>query len=1479
MSETYVERTCTHLGGGVAALEAQGHDSSAEPRVLSDFRSEHAYVLLGDAGLGKTTEFRNERAQLGDSATYVSARDLVTLEIKPEWRDKTLFIDGLDEIRAGTADGRTSLDQIRNRLDQLGWPSYRISCREADWLGGNDRRSLESATPGGTVAVLRLDPLDHRAKHELVASHLEIDNTSAFFDEAAQRGLGGMLDNPLTLELLTGAFVHGGETWPESRRETFELACERMAREHNDEHVAAAGAIPPLEVVLAAVGRLAALQLLAGVEGFSLGPEDDDSPYVALDRIQLSPAESFDGDAHSLRHVLGTKLFSATPDSDAAVGWPRRTPFHRRIAEFLGGRYLARLVKRGLPARRVVALMTSPHDGRVVTSLRGLSAWFAAHSDEALDRLIDADPVGIGLYGDIAWLTGEQKIQLLRAIAEYATDGPLLGHEWRDGREVGYRELTAWAFRSIVENGTVEAIAELLRATPGDAPSDRIADFLLRVLAETEALSADAAEPLSTLALAVAREPIWSAQTRRAALGAFIRLESKRETRDDALAALLTDIAERRLTDPKDDLAGLTLRELYPHRVRPDEIWSYLEIRTRESYHGAFASFWNRAIVNQSSAHDAADALDALWANLRQEGLRFGIDEVLRRRAQDMMPVDLLVKALDELGDDVDVARLFGWLAAAAICGRDIRPHARQGLRDAVSSALEGLSAEETEQSGHLGGEGQAVTDRYADPAGPVRAWLEKRPETQRRLYLEWLKIRCGDSPIWNRAWFLGVPLFYSRLPRDLGRWCLEQALALKASNPELAVDILGHVVRQQLTDAEINEGLTLDSVSDATKSSPLLSAGLEGLLAASPLDGKRAAFEAEMRVLDRENRRKEHKHRQERADHIRDNLYALSDGSFPVHHLHDLAHVYFGHRRTDDPDTSGRERLREFLQGDERLAAAVMDALADVVFRAELPTVDETVSLAAESKHAWVAWPLFAGLHIGEHIDAESPGGSHVDACRQAGHTETQTAASRDASCQAVPLDSLSDERKRRVIATYLCVPHGLDRSPSWLTRWLTDDPELAEDVFVSCATGEVRAGSESSRALDELQPSGFDDSTQHRIRLRVLKSFPTAAPQRQLSLLDSLFFAVIASGRTEGVRDLVDAKLAAKSLTVAQRARWLAAAVFLFEDQYVDRLAEYAAGHPSGARCLADFLHNSLGLRWGRDTHFVARLELATLETFIEVLGGAFAPFDHFGAAYTVTAEIRAAEWVENLILVLSRSPDPAATSALHRLEQLSELAAWHDALRRAREDQSIERRNAEYRPPTVDEVHQTLRGGAPANAADLAALLLARLDDIADEFRGSSDDPWRPFWNEDAHGRPTEPKPENSCRDALKSLLQPRMPPDVEVVGEGSYAAGKRADLRVSRAGFNVPVEIKKNTSRDLWHAMRRQLMGQYTIDPATDGYGVYLVLWFGDEQMPTPASGLRPTAPDELRRQIEQELDIDETRKIAVRVIDLTKPGAA
>ena len=375
-----VARTCTEIPPDSSPGNA------AQARPLSDFRPVPAYVLLGDPGAGKTNHdrFETECEELGAAAAKVSARKFITFDPPPhEWRNKTLFIDGLDEMRAGATDARSPLDQIRNRLHQLDEPWFRLSCREADWLGNNDLQALAEVSPDSRIAVLRLDPLSESAARELlIMRHPDLD-TASFVAEARRRGIHSMLGNPLALSLLAEAVGPSGD-WPDSRLETFETACRRMMSEHNPEHQVA-GTGHPVETLVDATGYLCALLLLSGIEVGSPGPANDTSVCVSLDEMR----EITGGPTRAaVRAALGTKLFKGSD----GMGF---RPLHRQVAEFLAGRYLAKRITGGLPAGRAVALMTGPSDGRVVTALRGLSAWLAAHSHEARHVLVDIDPVGV----------------------------------------------------------------------------------------------------------------------------------------------------------------------------------------------------------------------------------------------------------------------------------------------------------------------------------------------------------------------------------------------------------------------------------------------------------------------------------------------------------------------------------------------------------------------------------------------------------------------------------------------------------------------------------------------------------------------------------------------------------------------------------------------------------------------------------------------------------------------------------------------------------------------------------------------------------------------------------------------------------------------------------------------------------------------------------------------------------------------------
>ena len=182
----------------------------------------------------------------------------------------------------------------------------------------------------------------------------------------------------------------------------------------------------------------------------------------------------------ALRSALFTKLFKATSNN-------RFTPIHRHVAEFLGARHLARVIQDRLPARRVVSMMAG-EDGVVVTEMRGLSAWLAAHSRDARSDLIERDPIGVGLYGDIGEFSLEEKRALLESLKR---EGIRLGSLWQ----------SAPAFGPLATTGMELVIKEVLEGRDRSSDHQAFTDFVLRVLGERAGLPS-----LSGILLEIARD-------------------------------------------------------------------------------------------------------------------------------------------------------------------------------------------------------------------------------------------------------------------------------------------------------------------------------------------------------------------------------------------------------------------------------------------------------------------------------------------------------------------------------------------------------------------------------------------------------------------------------------------------------------------------------------------------------------------------------------------------------------------------------------------------------------------------------------------------------------------------------------------------------------------------------------------------------------------------------------------------------------
>ena len=1381
-----VPRTCTEVLPNDA--EPARH---AVSRPLADFRTARAYVLLGDPGSGKSTSFEAERDALGEDASpVISARNFLTFDRDGEWCGKTLFIDGLDEVRAGSIDVRTPFDAIRRKLDSLGKPRFRLSCREADWLGAGDRDNLNRVSPDSRVEVLRLDPLTDEDVAEILRFHPHVDDAGAFMATASEKGVDGFLRNPQSLDLLARV-VGGAGSWPTSRLELFEEACRQMVRERNPEHLAAArsavgAGAASAERLLEAAGCLCAVQLIAGVAGYTLTPDDESHDFPSVDRCEeewnTRAASRGQGESHTraLRGALTTKLFSA-------VELGRHSPVHRHIAEFLGARYLARLIGRGegrtrpgtrggVHARRVVSMMTGC-DGVIVTELRGLSAWLAAQSPIARGHLIARDPIGVGLYGDIGQFSAEEKRALLACLRDQA---PRLGRASR----------TAAAFKALATPEMEAAFREILTDSSRAREQRVFVYFLLNVLARGAPLPG-----LSDILFGIARDETGPTDLSARALDAFIHSCPGSSERTLRLQELLADVHRLRVPDPDGELLGTLLTRLYPDELRPSVVWDYLSESANSAFWGRYFSFWKYRLVERSAVAEVAELLDAMAAR------RDALWPVLESRGLQDLPVCLVARGLEALGDQVEASRLYDWLGAGLIT-----------------------------DLGRLSDNSLAL----------VRRWLGERPATQKEILVEGTR-RCaalGDEAFWRDANEIQRRLYGSARPADFGSWCLEQAET--APDQRVAKYFLRHAMSAVRAPNE-DRGLSLDVMERRVQAHPVLASAYAELQC-----GERET-ELLLRRHERRRRRRDaedEQEHQERLAYIRSHEASLRENRCPPALLHQLAAAYCGLLIEADGDTP-TARLRNLFGDDERLTEAALMGLRGTIYRADLPDVDEILRLRDQQREHYLALPALVSL---QEMECTAPD----------------------------ELGRLDTDLTRRALAFHYCT-RGLDE-PAWYRSLVESQPALVAELLIRSATPEIRNRREHVAGLSELAYDSGHVQIARMTSLPLLRAFPTRCAARQMTDLCYLLWSAIRCADPAALLDLIADKLSRASMDVAQRAHWLAAGLILSPETYLEPAGEFAARRERRIRHLFALFERQPLQAFPMD-----RLGVPALQLVIRLAGSTFGPWasSATGGVTEVTPDMNAAERVQWMIRGLADFPAEQASSALESLAADPALSRWRPELLRAQDDQRVVRRDAAYRHPDVEQVCRTLSDGPPANAGDLTAVVMDRLDEIADRIRNGNTDDWRQYWNEDSHGRPVKPKTENSCRDALLSDLRPHLPDGVDAQPEGQHAGDRRADIRISCRDFQVPVEVKRNGHRDLWSALRGQLIARYVRDPGTDGHGIYLVFWFGEtdgHRTPPPPSGTRPGDPDALKTRLEESLTPDEARKISVRVVDVSAPTA-
>ena len=577
-----------------------GHSEFRTPARLADLDDSPCLVLLGEPGMGKSTDLHatRKRRELDlDPSEVVIARDLAEFgeerqlvqqifqgDAWDRWQRRQCSIrielDSLDECRLAIPHVINILKGELSRLARVDDLKFRITCRTAAWpssLGESLKERYDNQ-----VEFRQIAPLS-RTDAKILAQGWGVDDAESFLGQIIERRLGPLAARPITLRLLA-ARAQGREPLPESLAEIYRLGLLGLCREPDRSRREARRPVrldPDRRYAVAA--RIAALMIFTNKatiwrdETHADRSEGDISIAELASGTELdSLASGFPVTEHDIREVLDdTGLFEAR-------GTDRLAWSHRTFAEYLASHYL---IHRQFGDEQIKSLLLAPiPPAKVIPPLHETAAWLAGGKPAIFRSLMAVDPA-ILLQSDVASTTADDRMKLVAALLDAAERGRFV-----DARFDLLPRYSKLAHPSIA--GQIEPI--LL---------DKSANFAVRRLAIDIARECRVVEVQNQLVDLVLDATENFRVRQDAALAT--RFGADPAIRRRLRVLLDTDIDE----DTEDELKGQVMKALWPDLLSVEDMFRFVSLPKKQNMAGSYQSFLYGELVEGLSDADLPTAL------------------------------------------------------------------------------------------------------------------------------------------------------------------------------------------------------------------------------------------------------------------------------------------------------------------------------------------------------------------------------------------------------------------------------------------------------------------------------------------------------------------------------------------------------------------------------------------------------------------------------------------------------------------------------------------------------------------------------------------------------------------------------------------------------------------------------------------------------------------------------------------------------
>ena len=580
---------------------------------LESLSSKHCLILLGEPGIGKSTEIRETVESLNhdklnvnktflrvDLAGYSSEDRLVREVFEEEgFRDFkngvgefTLFLDSFDECLIQI---KTLADIIIQQVRKTDASRFflRIGCRTARWPAYLEKAFSEfwsdSDISAHELTVLRQVDVESAASFE----GLSADD---FVNSIRKSKIQPLASRPVTLMLLFTLHKEDNRD-KEDMISLYERGCRTLCTEGNDgRKLKAADSSLSTDVRLAIASRVAAFSTFCRKNSVWLDKESD-RPETAFLPSEITSGTEWVNDCEvqisekQLSEVFDTGLFTGFGRS--LVGFT-----HSTIQEFLAAHYLMR---RKMPIDQLSSLMKHPGDtsGRIVPQFLGVATWLMRMFPLLVKEFAVSDVIKTIRQDGILLAEDEKK---------------LLVEGWLSEIKSGKLSADSYAVNSdlhVLRHGELES--------------------QLRPWIENSANGLDVRRQAISLAVACSLEGLYKI-IGKVALDKgeptrlrVIALRCLREVDDPHVrASLIPLIKTDNIEDPDDEIRGCALSVCWPDLLSLELLLEIITPPRRSNFIGVYRMFLDHAFIEKARSEHLPGLLD--WATKEQRDLLSNYD-------------------------------------------------------------------------------------------------------------------------------------------------------------------------------------------------------------------------------------------------------------------------------------------------------------------------------------------------------------------------------------------------------------------------------------------------------------------------------------------------------------------------------------------------------------------------------------------------------------------------------------------------------------------------------------------------------------------------------------------------------------------------------------------------------------------------------------------------------------------------------------